>query len=334
MITELLIKAYQTLHLESNKINGVFEIRLPIESTVPVYAGLEMPNDLIRFSFLILEQFKALFNPSQSEGFEVKISDELDQFGFYKVSVVLSESSYYEIFLVLSSDLLEVLSSADTDQKAFEMFINRMDHWRDFLKLSRSRSLSFEEEIGLFGELTILEKLITRNPSLDVLSTWKGPLGKSHDFIRPNLSLEIKTSLFKKKSLLSISSEFQLDGKNLYLGHVVIDDSFDSPKNKSIPDLIEDIEKKLTEDSFSLFRGLVISAGYKIEESEKYRNRKYSTSSIEFYEVTEDFPKITQKNINPKICEVRYKINVGGIVNYAVSLDKLIERMTGAEIGT
>jgi hypothetical protein len=247
--------------------------------------------------------------------------------------VSLKESAYYEIFLVLAADLVEILLTAETEKIGYLGFKERMEHWRDFLRLSKSRTLTYEEEIGLFGELVILEKILSVNSKIEVLSAWKGPLGKSHDFIRPSISFEIKTSPLKKKALINISSEFQLDGKNLFLGFIVIDDTIDSEANKSIPDLIETIQKLLPEDGLDLFKGLIKSAGYKETESEKYKNRKYAVSSISFYEVSDTFPRITPSKINPNVSDVRYKLNVGGLNSYAANAEKLISIMAEVEIG-
>ena len=333
MVSGILLKAYKALRSETQKVNGVFERRVPIDSKIPVYIGIELPSDLIRFSFLVTREFKSLFDLGQSEGFELLVSEDADSFGFYRVSVCLKESSYYEIFLVLAADLVGILISAETEKTGFAGFRARMEHWRDFLRLSNSRSLTYEEEIGLFGELVILGKLLLINSSIEILSSWKGPLGKSHDFIRPSISFEIKTSPLKRKSLINISSEFQLDGKNLFLGFVLIDDTVDSPSNKSIPDMIEAILNILSEEGADLFKGLIASTGYKEIESEKYGDRKYAVSSISFYEVSETFPKITPSNIDPQIIDVKYKINVGGLGTYLADSERLIGLMAEVEIG-
>lgn len=334
MIQEILLKGFESLRTENIRLSGIFERRMPMDSVVPVYLGIELPNNLIRFSFLITDDLKMKFDLSQSEGFEISVSEAKDQFGFYRVNVMLNDPSYYEIFLVLAADLVEILISAQNEKDAYQNFANRMEHWRDFLKYSKSRSLTYEEEIGLIGELVILEKLLTANSSIEVLSSWKGPLGKSHDFIKPGISFEIKTSPLKKKALVSISSEFQLDGLNLYLGHVIIDDSLNVSSSRSLPEIIDNLLTLIPDEGVSLFKGLILSAGYKEDEREKYKNRKYSLSSITFYDVTESFPKITPSSVNPQLSEIRYKLSIGGLATFIKPTDDLIGKMVEAHSGT
>lgn len=54
--------------------------------------------------------------------------------------------------------------------------------------------LSKEKEIGLFGELLVLEYLIAKIGAEQAIESWQGPLSEEHDFAFSDVHLEIKTT--------------------------------------------------------------------------------------------------------------------------------------------
>ncbi|MEU0091824.1 PD-(D/E)XK motif protein [Kribbella sp. NPDC006257] len=54
--------------------------------------------------------------------------------------------------------------------------------------------LSVEKELGLFGELLVLEYLIEKAGSGPAVESWQGPLSEEHDFVLSDVHLEIKTT--------------------------------------------------------------------------------------------------------------------------------------------
>lgn len=54
--------------------------------------------------------------------------------------------------------------------------------------------LSAEKELGLFGELLILDCLIGKIGSGPAIESWQGPLSEEHDFVFSDIHLEIKTT--------------------------------------------------------------------------------------------------------------------------------------------
>lgn len=54
--------------------------------------------------------------------------------------------------------------------------------------------LSLEKEVGLFGELLVLEYLINKIGAGRAVASWQGPLSEEHDFVFGDVHLEIKTT--------------------------------------------------------------------------------------------------------------------------------------------
>ncbi|WP_440710679.1 PD-(D/E)XK motif protein [Herbiconiux sp. YIM B11900] len=60
--------------------------------------------------------------------------------------------------------------------------------------LTRRRSLSDEQEIGLFGELGVFAHLIEATGEEAATAAWLGPQNEEHDFVLDGCDLEVKTT--------------------------------------------------------------------------------------------------------------------------------------------
>jgi hypothetical protein len=87
-----------------------------------------------------------------------------------------------------------LMSIADRIQLAaadpLDAFVDTLEVWRSILT-ERSR-MSATAEIGLFGELLVLQALISTGAAAS--TAWHGGLGEEHDFGLPDVDAEIKTT--------------------------------------------------------------------------------------------------------------------------------------------
>ena len=60
--------------------------------------------------------------------------------------------------------------------------------------LAGKEALSQEKEVGLFGELLVLENLIGNIGAGSAVQSWQGPLSEEHDFVFEAVHLEVKTT--------------------------------------------------------------------------------------------------------------------------------------------
>jgi hypothetical protein len=183
----------------------------------------------------------------------------------------------------------------------------------NFFKSNKS-GLGKNEQMGLYGELILLEKLLNHFPkkSLEVVNGWKGPTGSYHDFAYSDRSIEVKTTK-KKIPEATIGSEKQLDRMkltNLWLNaYSYVPDS----GRDTLPKIISRIEKKLkgTAASRTFSRLLNIHCGR--DEFDSY-DTTYSESKHYWFEIKKGFPAITNK---PK--------GIGNI-SYGLLLDQIEDK--------
>ena len=92
-----------------------------------------------------------------------------------------------------------LMSIADRIQLAgadpLEAFVDTLEVWRSILT-ERSR-MSATAEIGLFGELLVLQAVISTGAATP--TAWRGGRGEEHDFGLPDVDAEIKTTTGERR---------------------------------------------------------------------------------------------------------------------------------------
>ena len=190
MINLNIKKLLDLIKNEASSLAGTYERRLPTEAKLPVYLGVEIPSNLYKFSFIFNKDFEGLLSDDGTEGFSIAIAEDASHPGSSKFSITLLHTKYSEIFLILCSDLLNVLVTKVSDERIALINLNkRLDYWRQFLKRSRAERLTAEAEIGLIGELLIIQSLLDVDPNFDLMASWKGPLGATHDFLSRGVAI-------------------------------------------------------------------------------------------------------------------------------------------------
>ena len=179
---------------------------------------------------------------------------------------------------------------------------------------SNENGLGKNEQMGLYGELCLLEKLLNYFPKepLEVVNGWKGPTGTYHDFAYNGRSIEVKTTK-KKTPEATIGSEKQLDRmklKNLWLNaYSYVPDSGDD----TLPKIIKRIERKLKATAALRIFSRLLNMHCDREEFDSY-DTTYSESKQYWYDVNKGFPAITDK---PK--------GIGNI-SYGLLLDQIEDK--------
>lgn len=95
-----------------------------------------------------------------------------------------------------------------------------IEDFRALLVRPPSQEVAVHEIAGLVGELLYLNRLLDRHP--EGWRAWRGPAGDRHDFRNADLSVEVKSSLRKGGSSVTINGIHQLEvpaGGSLFLQH-------------------------------------------------------------------------------------------------------------------
>lgn len=290
------------------------------------YIGISYPNveEFISFSFGSLDS-NVISEDINVKGFSFK--QRLNQ-NNSALEFVLKrkKDENYEVFSVIAEDVFDSLSKNqhELDTNAYFLILQRIRLWISFLGNSSSNLLSLREEVGLYGELSVLLKTYDNYENCKAwLNSWKGAEKEAKDFISSDYELEVKTTL-GVKDYVHISNEFQLEtniDKPLFLKTLVLEES---PNGQTLPELVDIIlgiiylDQKCL-DSFLIKLKLV---NYSHLDKSEY-NHKFSINRELTYIVESDFPSITSKKIPLGIDGVKYKINVNEINKFLVEENRL-----------
>ena len=227
---------------------------------------------------------------------------------------------------LFSDFIANIVSEAKhySDEKLKKGFIDLCYNWFELFD-PVSSLLSKSEIQGLFGELTFLKYLL-ENSTLDsntILSGWKGPYGKGHDFELDNNHFEVK-GLSTGKSIVNISSEYQLDylsGQTVIL--LIYELHLTEHIGNSIFDVVNDIVSILRAKSqgpsikklWTALRKVGIT-NYNIIEFNSFRFT--IKDQIQFNCSNTQFPSIKRSTIPDEIKNVNYELSINTLSNFRI----------------
>ncbi len=226
--------------------------------------------------------------------------------------ISLSDNSLSSIFAVLCEDLFNSVSSVTQENKLILALQNRFLEWKELFVLAKSPGLSPEKQIGLFGELHLLKKFFEQTKQIEKsLNIWVGPDTGIRDFEKDNSAIEVKTTQTHNHQKIRISSERQLDTtllNSLFLFHLSLEkrNGNEYTLNTIIAELFSIIgDNKLHRN---ILNRKLISVGYFKHHEAKYNEISYLIRGEDFYFVSDNFPRIEEKDLLKGVGDVHYSV--------------------------
>lgn len=110
--------------------------------------------------------------------------------------IQLLASAQRDTFSCLCESLINTVKNMDSEEEMIKSVINQLDKWRNLFDKAGSEGLSPSQQQGLYGELTFLRKLITKNifPASEALDYWVGVDAAQRDFMGDSWAVEVKTT--------------------------------------------------------------------------------------------------------------------------------------------
>jgi len=202
-----------------------------------------------------------------------------------------------------------------------------LDQWREILAV-RSR-LSREAEVGLFGELTLVEALATLD-GRESVSVWRGALQEEHDFGFPCLDLEVKTTTNDQRihTIHGLGQLTPTAQRDLLLVSVQVTSG--GAAGRTLAELVDAVRGVV---GTAIDPGLR-RAGWDRETADLYRERWVIRTRPAVFAVDQEFPALTRARIDgihPSLAaldRVDYRLRLDGVpVSKAVpkQIGRLIE---------
>lgn len=221
-----------------------------------------------------------------------------------------------EIFNLFAQSLIDNLLYQQY-LSLYQQIYTVLENWHQFFKVPFVKRLTIEEQMGLFGELTYINKWLDYHPAEMpiIIQQWKGPLRNRVDFVVAQKGIEIKTlDSGKLKEEIHIANEKQLELtealKQIYVYVTKI--SFADNSGVNILTLIDDIEEKLVKQAPPLavrFKELLMEIEVGLANI-NYEVQDFIIEEDVVYQVNESFPTITSQDLRSGISNVSYKVDL------------------------
>ncbi len=232
---------------------------------------------------------------------------------------------------------LELISVSDGykkghDQIISEKILSTYQSWLDLLKKAKSKTLDKKAQIGLFGELLFILRMMSfKIKPGDVITAWRGPFKGEQDFIINKILIEVKSQLSDKDSVVNFSSAAQLDtvsGTIFISNNKISTVSDDNTEGMSLNKIIKEVNSKIKNEPDTIidtFEAGLLELGY--QESDQYEINKFCLQKKDYYEVKKNFPCLRGSELPPEISNVSYSINLDSCSDFKVEEDKVFREM-------
>ncbi len=240
--------------------------------------------------------------------------------------ITLEDKSNEDIFYSLCLSLNNIIDEANSSRVGFNMILNHLDRWKMFLSNQSKSILSPHQIRGLLSELYYLKHLLLKSnrEASSVISSWQGPEKTSQDFILENKAIEVKSMLGRDRDSVKISSEDQLQdiSDKLFLVVYLLQKSEPSEIAFNLNKLVLEIESQLDSISLQEFQNTLNEAGY--EPNLEYGLHNFTIKEYGVYEIKNDFPRITRKDLPEGVRKISYSLELDKIEKFRTNINKTI----------
>ena len=245
--------------------------------------------------------------------------------------IIISQSKDYDsgIFEIIANDITDQLEKISTQKKMISCLSDTLSKWKKFFALNSDVIMSEQLQEGLYGELLVLQKLIF-NFGDEAVSYWSGADKETHDFYVNGSAIEVKTTSAKSNEKIRISSEHQLNPKDventlfLYVNMVRKSRS----DGTTLPEIIKSIHSGISEPYRSLFEEKLFKYGY-ISSCEERYTLGFHLRSYQTYKVEDTFPNIVPDNLDNGISEVTYSLDLNACSDFVIEWSDIINTLKG-----
>ncbi|MBQ6619044.1 MAG: PD-(D/E)XK motif protein [Thermoguttaceae bacterium] len=239
--------------------------------------------------------------------------------GKYAISFTLVNRAQEDVFISMSSNIIEYSKEETTQKDALAKVLRRYAQWLKLLDHKRSSLLSLNAQKGLIAELSFLKEMIEKGmPASEALSGWVGPEGSDQDFFYSEGWYEIKATGTSSVSV-TITSIEQLDCE--VPGELVIYRIDKCARQQvgalTLYNLVHDVISRLT-DNPGLVEELVLKlASVDYFDTQEYDNIHFVITDKTHYEVNEIFPRMVRDGMPKEIVNAEYQIDLPSIDSWA-----------------
>lgn len=195
--------------------------------------------------------------------------------------------------------------------------------------LAARQRISESQQLGLVGELLVLQSLLDAAPEAHVLDWWLGPASEQHDYAFAEFDAEIKTTLSERRRHM-ISGPGQLrpnPGRPLWVVSIQLTRA-GGAQGDSLASLVASLYDRLTDRS--AFVNALHGLGWRDEDADLYDTSYLLRTSPAAFLVDDSFPAITYS----RLAESVPRSDLVAELSYRVDITDLTSGLPGAPLHT
>lgn len=263
-------------------------------------------------------ELRAAFKPRKIKGTESIEVSQYSKSEYNTLRFSLSDEEVSGLFYTFCNDLVEQTRDLKDKNQGYQVIINRFYQWKK-LFVSGSRQYLTEPEImGLIGEILFLgDGLASRIGLENALHGWSGQELTHKDFSYEDNWYEVK-AVSRGKTSVKISSLEQLESDKLgELSVYSLEKMSEAYNGVTLNKLVVETMKLFSsQEDKEDFLTKVSLHGY--EYSNYYDSFVYEVSSLNRYQVKDEFPRLTRECVPKAITKVAYEISMLEIEEYRI----------------
>ena len=244
------------------------------------------------------------------------------------IVVSLTNQRFLDTFSKIAADVISCVQSLNKESEYTSIFCLRVNSWRNIFSRGAQQILTQEEQVGLFGELELLQAMINEGiPTSDIIDAWKGADAEDKDFQFHNVGIEVKSSL-KQDKLVKISNIRQLDTTGfdaVYLYYYSFAKS--NGGSNTLPAQIDEVRSMLVGSPYlEEFESKLLNTGYNDADKDNYK-ASYTLTYEEAYHVNVDFPRITKSMVMEAVLDASYVIDLNVCDDLVIRYNSFMEKI-------
>lgn len=209
------------------------------------------------------------------------------------IDITCVDPTTRDTFALLTRDITDAITKADDPPHT--IVVNILERWRWFWSSKPNvKPLSHHEALGLLAELWFFRYWLD---SPAAVQCWRGPLGDRHDFVHPDMSIEVKaTTVHGEGDITHIITHIdQLDKPSkgiLMLFSLAL--SPDTLAKPSLASIVDVVDNWMLDTSYTqIWRKRLHQAGWSPAHASQYRDT-YRIVQEGLYQVDNGFPRIVR----------------------------------------
>ncbi|MEP7121719.1 MAG: PD-(D/E)XK motif protein [Byssovorax sp.] len=331
------LDAWTRLEGENLGGSGVFQVRLFGESSLDLFALLDLPEGKVGIQLQVAARsVPAVGAYPSAAGFRTRVERSGAK---TRITLLLEQREFRSVFGEMCFDVLRACLRAGSDEtRAVHELVDRLVAWKELFSGAGARPLGEREQMGLVGELTFLDALLDRSVDpAEAVKAWRGPFSDPHDFHVGAVHIEVKSTGATDARVTRISNLAQLDPAGttaLFLWHYRFE--MDSGGGgRSLHGLVEKLRARLETarpEVRANFDDCLLKLGYlDLHASEHYDVIALAVRQTRTLKIGPDFPSLTRSSVPTSVREARYDLSFDHVSSdHDVRLDEAMAEICSA----